>query len=76
MAVKAGEGHDADVPGAGEQPADVRTGQRHRRADLRRHHRSPIGAVVPRQQVTRQPICERQQQQDHAHDPRASRGFL
>ena len=69
QAVESGEGHHADGAFPAEQPREIRPDQRSLRRDLRRDHGAPIGAVVPRQQVSGQSVRQRQQQQDDADHP-------
>ena len=67
--VKSRERHHADRALAAQQAREVRPEHGRLRGDLRGHHRAPVGAVVPGQQVAGEPVRQRQQQQHHADHP-------
>ena len=52
-----------------QQTREIRTQQRGSGGNIRRHDGTPVGTVVPGEQVTGQPISQRQQQQDDADHP-------
>ncbi len=69
QSVKPRKRHHAHRAFAAEQALQVGTQHRRLPRNLRRDHRSPIGPVVPRQQVPGKPVSQREQQQYNPDHP-------
>ena len=66
---ESGKGDHTNAVFPSQQSRYVGTQQRCLAGNPRRDHRSPVGAVIPRQQISSESIGQGQKQQGNAHAP-------
>ncbi len=69
QSIEARECDHSDGAPAAQEAGQIGADHRRLARDLRGHHRPPIGAVVPREQVARQPVRQGDEQQHHPDHP-------